>query len=53
MIAQKRIRRRPQHQRPQQERIFQSAELADPREDVYSLDDDHRVNAARSLVKSV
>jgi hypothetical protein len=29
-----------------------SAELADPREDIYSLDDDHRVNAARSSVKA-
>ena len=30
-----------------------SAELADPREDIYSLDDDHPVNAARSSVKGV
>jgi len=28
-----------------------SAELANPREDIYSLDDDHPVNAARSSVK--
>lgn len=30
-----------------------SAELADPREDIYSLDDDHPVNVARSSVKGV
>jgi hypothetical protein len=30
-----------------------SAELADPREDIYSLDDDQPVNAARSSVKGV
>jgi len=28
-----------------------SADLADPREDIYSLDDDHRVNAGSELVK--
>jgi hypothetical protein len=30
-----------------------SAELADPRKDIYSLEDDHPVNAARSSVKDV
>ena len=30
-----------------------SAELADPRENIYSLDYDHPVNAARSSVKGV
>jgi hypothetical protein len=30
-----------------------SAELVDPREDIYSLDGDHPMNAARSSVKGV